>query len=39
MRPALILGFAATEERAIRKGVEELASVLWELAQKRPKKR
>ncbi len=39
MKPALILGFAATEERAIRRGVEELAAVLRELTQKRSKKR
>jgi GntR family transcriptional regulator/MocR family aminotransferase len=39
MKPALVLGFAATEERAIRKGVEELASVLRELSKKRPKRR
>jgi GntR family transcriptional regulator / MocR family aminotransferase len=39
MKPALILGFAATEERAIRRGVEELATVLRELGLKRPRKR
>jgi GntR family transcriptional regulator/MocR family aminotransferase len=39
MKPALILGFAATEERTIRRGVEELALVLRELNRSRPKRR